>query len=408
MESNNGSQVNLGRRVLVVFVFATSIVVCPGRDDKARASMLLANAVGTADQATNGSFIADPCSPDGALFENPAGLMRFERTTLAFSAGMATADTEVKSRDAAYNRSNEFYAVLPSAAISTPLAPGWRAGVGLYGTVGTKFDFEAQAPNVGADFLTELSIASMPFALAREVTPNLWVGAELIGIFGYLRNRYTLVDPLGAPLPIEYTLRGPGIQAMLGATWKPDDAWSLGMGLTTPGMVWMEGSTPIAGNRRDVDAELKMPFVLRLGVTRHLGERADVALSFRWTDSSVFESSKIKYAGIEVPFVPDAHDEWRIALGTDYHVTEKLTLQGGSSYASRIVGNNGISPLMYDGEDVKISLGAAYAFGALELHAMAGYAFVFSRDVSPDEALVLPGRYTAGGPGVIFGVTYEL
>jgi len=140
---------------------------------------------------------------------------------------------------------------------------------------------------------------------------------------------------------------------------------------------------------------------------RHFGDRADVGLSFRWTDSSVFQSSKIKYAGIEVPFVPDAHDEWRIALGGSYHLTAKMTLHAGTSYASRIVGNSGVSPLTFDGEDVKLSIGASYSFGALELHTMAGYAFQFSRNISADEALILPGRYTGAGPIVMLGTTYE-
>ena len=395
-------------RGILAFISVASLgMLAPGLETTAQASMLLANGVGAVDQATNGSFVAEPCTPESALFENPAGLVGFERTTLAVSGGIATADTEVSSREAGYDSNDHPFAVLPSAAVSIPVAPGWRAGVGLYGTVGTKFDFGAGPPTVNADFLTELSIASIPLALAREVTPNLWVGAEVIGIFGYLRNRYTLVDPLGDPLPIKYTLRGPGIQAMFGGTWKPNDVWSLGLGVTTPGAVWLDGSTLLADGRKDVDGKLRMPLVVWSGATRHLGERADVSLSLRWTDSSVFQRSRIKYGGIEVPFVPDANDEWRVALGTAIHLTRRTTLLAGTSYASRIVGNKGVSPLMYDGEDVKISLGASHSFGALELHVTTGYAFEFSRNVPAGDALVLPGSYRASGPGVILGMTYE-
>lgn len=383
---------------------AATVVVAPAG---AMASMLLAHAEGAADQATSGSFVAEPCTPESALFQNPAGLVRFERTTLSFSGGIATAHTEVESAQAGYDQSDDPYAFLPSAAVSIPLAPGWRAGVGLYGAIGTKFDFEAQSPNVDTDFFTELSIASIPLAIAREVTPDLWVGAEVTAVFGYLRNRYALPDPSG-PMPIKYTLRGPGIQATLGATWKPDEAWSLGIGLTTPGAVWLDGSTLVADQRKDVDARLDLPLVLWLGATRHFGERTDVALSVRLTDSSVFRSSKIEYAGVELPFVPDAQDEWRFALGAAYRVTEQATLRGGVAYASRIVGNRGVSPLMYDGEDVKLSAGGSYAFGSLEVHVAAVYGFEFNRDVPPGDALVLPGSYSVAGPGAIVGITYAL
>jgi long-subunit fatty acid transport protein len=400
---------NLGRGVCLSLVSA--VLVCSFAfvvAGDAHASMLLAPSQGARDTGASGSFVAEPSTPDSALFMNPSGLVGFKRTTLTFSAGIIQASTEVKSTAVGYDRNDDRFAFAPSGGISIPLGPGWRAGMGLYGAVGTTFDFEAEAPNVNSDFLSDVSIGSAPFALAREITPKLWVGAELIGLFGYLRNRYTLLDPLGAPMEIKYTIRGPGLQAMVGATWKPDDAWSFGMSLATPGKVWMDGSTAIAGTRRDVELELKMPTTLNLGVMRHFGKRVDVGLAYRWTDSSTFGDSDIEYAGIKVAFVPDAKDESRIALGAAYHATEKLTLRAGSAYASRIVGSGGVSPLLFDGEDIRISTGASYAFGALEVSSMLGYAVEFSRKVSPSEALILPGKYTGTGMIFMLGMTCEL
>ncbi len=355
-----------------------------------------------------GTFVANPATPDSAVFMNPAGLIGFERTTLSGAFGVIRPRTEVDSDLVGYDESDERYAFNPSGGLSMPLAPGWRFGAGFYGNVGTTFDFEAEPPVVNSDFVSDVAIAGAPIALAYEVNPKLWVGAELIPLFGYLRNRFALPDPSsGAAIPIEYTLRGPGIQAMLGVSFHPTDRWSIGLSARTPGMIWMDGSTVLAGDRGDVDCEVQMPAALWLGATRRFGDRFDVSTSLRWTNSSTFGESKIEFAQFALPFVPDGKDEWRYAIGAEYRWTERLTLRGGTTYASRIVGNKGVSPLLFDTEDIKLGGGVSYVIGAWTLHTMAGYAFEGERNVPPEDALIMPGEYTASGPIVMLGFSYE-
>jgi long-subunit fatty acid transport protein len=371
--------------------------------------MLLAPCAGPADCATNGSNVAQPETPDAALFANPAGLIAFDRSTHSASLGAVFPSATVDSDVADYNRSDERVALVPSIGSSIPLRPGWRFAVGAYGTTGTTFDFEAEPPSVPTDFLSDVAVGGATIALAYELSSHVWLGAELVPLFGYLRNRYTLTDPTtGGAIPVEYTLRGPGIQAMVGATWRPTDAWSLGLSLRTPGMIWLDGSTPIGGERRDVDLELKMPTVVFGGITRHVTERLDVSASVRWTDTSVWGTSKIEYASIALPFVADAHDEWRFALGAAYDASDRLTLRVGTSYSSRIVGNKGVSPLLFDTEDIKLSTGLGYRIGAWTIDFCAGYEFAGKRSVAPEDALILPGTYEAAGPIFLLGATLAL
>jgi len=371
------------------------------------ASMLFAPAVGCADSATNGSVVALPTTPDSALFTNPAGLLAFDRPTHSASFGAVFPSAEVDSNLAGYNRSDDRVAFVPSLGSSVPLRPGWRFAIGMYGSTGTTFDFEAEPPGVPTDFLSDVAVGGAPIALAYELTPRVWVGAELVPLFGYLRNRYTLLDPVtSGAIPVNYTLRGPGIQAMVGGTWQPTDAWALGLSVRTPGMIWLDGSTVISGDRRDVDLELKMPTVVWVGATRHVGKRLDISASFRWTDASVFGESKIEFASFDIPFVPDAQDEWRFAVGATYGVTERMKLRAGTSYASRIVGNKGVSPLLFDTEDIKISAGGGYEIGSWTIDLFGGYEFEGKRHVTPNDALILPGTYEASGPIIMIGLTY--
>jgi long-chain fatty acid transport protein len=373
----------------------------------ADASLLLAPSVGVPDLATAGTFLGTPATPDSALFMNPAGLVGFETTTYTGAFGIVAPHTEVDSDLVGYDKSDQRVGFNSSGGMSVPLARGWRFGAGFYGSVGTVFDFEAESPAVTSDFVSDLAIAGAPFALAYEVSSRLWLGAELIPLFGYLRNRFPLPDPgSGASIPIEYTLRGPGIGAMFGISYHPSDRWSLGASAKTPGMIWMDGSTVLAGERVDVDCDVKMPTTLWAGATRRFGERFDLSVSVRWTDSSTFGESKIEFSTVSLPFVADAKDEWRFAIGSDYRWNEKLTLRGGLSYASRMVGNKGVSPLLFDTEDIRIGVGASYELEAWSLHTMVGHAFEGERNVPPDDALIFPGEYRASGPIFMLGFTY--
>jgi len=373
------------------------------------ASLLLAPAVGAVDSSTNGSVVATPRTPDSALFANPAGLVGFERTTHSASFGAVFPSTEVDSDTADYNRSDDRVAFVPSFGSSFRLTSRWRFAIGAYGSTGTTFDFEAEPPSVSSDFVSDVAVGGMPIAVAFEWSRRLWLGAELVPLFGYVRNRYALPDPIsGGAIPVKYTLRGPGIQAMVGATWQPTEDWSLGLSVRTPGMIWLDGSTPIGGVRRDVDLELKMPTAIWGGVTRRLGEQFDLSASVRWTDASVLGESKIEFASASLAFVPDANDEWRFALGAEYYITDRITLRAGSSYASRIVGNKGVSPLLFDTEDIKVSAGGGYRLGSWTIDLFVGYGLEGKRHVPPDDALMLPGTYEASGPIVMLGATLAL
>jgi long-subunit fatty acid transport protein len=289
------------------------------------------------------------------------------------------------------------------------MAERWRLGIGMHGVAGASLDFPPEEPGLENGFFTESASVAMPIALAYELRDDVWVGAGVVPLFGYLRNRFALPDPDGGPaLPVKYALRGPGIQGLLGVTWRVDDTWSVGLGARTPGAIWMDGTTPFAGERRDVDLVVQMPAQLFAGVTANVTRELETSIAFRWTQSESFGDSDIEFDGVSLPFVPDAQNEWRISLGATYDVSEHFTLLLGTSYASRIVGNEGISPALFDTEDAKISPGVMWRTGRTEVHFMVGYGFEADRRVSAAEALALPGKYKGESGIAMLGFTQEL
>lgn len=373
----------------------------------ADASGLLQMAAGPGDMAINGSAVAEPLSPSGALFANPAGLAAFAETTLSGSVGVGLGHERI-TVNGDYDNMNDVTAMIPDAAISVAGANGWRYAMGVYGSVGISYDFPGD-PEAGlaSDYLSESSIAAIPFAVAKRVNEKLWLGAELSPMIGYLRNRYRASD-----IPFSYKLIGPGIQGMVGATWKPDNRWSFGLGIRTPGRVWMDGSDEDpSGGRQDVDLEVKLPTQVLGGIERQATENLRLLLSLRWTDSSTFGESRTDFSAMpqaRPAFVPDAKDEWRGALGLRYQWTQSVELRSGLAYSTRIVGTSGVSPLLFDNNHVAISIGTAYTRSLWTFEFMAGFIPFEERKVHEDEALIVPGEYQSGGGMFMFGVQRRL
>ena len=369
----------------------------------AGASGLLQMASGAGDMAVSGAAIAETLSPSGALFANPAALAGFPRTTASGSLGVGFGHERITT-DTGYDKMNDVTAMMPDWAISVARANGWYYAAGMYGSVGIGYDFPAD-PDAGitSRYYSECSIAAMPFAVAKRVNDRLWLGAEISPMLGYMRNIYRVGD-----IPFHYKLIGPGVQGMVGATWKPDERWALGLGLRTPGKVWMDGSDEVpTGGRQDVDMEVKLPTQIMGGIDHRFTERLRVMTSLRWTDSSTFGSSRANFHAMpsaRPAFVPDAEDEWRAAIGVRYAWASWVELRAGFAYSTRIVGTDGASALLFDNNHVALSVGGAYTHDDWTFEFTAGVIPYADRDVNANEALVFPGNYESGGGMLMFGV----
>jgi long-subunit fatty acid transport protein len=379
------------------------------RPAPAPASPLLVPAIGAPDSALLGTQVAEPPTPEGAMFQNPAGLVAFDTMTYSVGLGVAFARGRVEaSMPPGYDETDHGIPLVPSAGLSLPLGDRTRVGLGVFGSTGCTFDFDAQPPLIPYGFFSETAIAAIPLVLAHRLREEVWIGIEVSPLLGYLRNRFPMPDPVaGALTQVKYTVRGPGIQGMVGATWLPSKLVSLGLGVRTPGAVWLDGSTSYAGTRQDTELLLQMPTQVFAGATLHATRRVDFSTALRWTDASRFGHSNIEFAGVETPYIPDAQDEWRTGMGATFRATDDLTVRGAVSYATSIVGAKGASPLVFDSDDFSMSSGISYRVGAWTVHATGGYQFEGERNVSTDEAYILPGRYTNSGGMVLLGATYR-
>jgi len=386
----------------VLFVIAAWLCAWP-----CAASQLLVSSAGVPDTTLSGSTVAEPRTPSAAMFSNPAGLALFDETTVDSSAAFSFADTRVDvASPSTYDETNSVFVLSPGIGLAIPRKDSWRFGFALYGSVGNKFDFGADASEgVPDDFFSEAGVFTLGAGVAYRFGDRLSVGAAITPLFGLSHMRYTL-----GGLRFKYRLNGPGIQGMLGLRWEPRPGLAVGLGVRTPGKVWMDGSMPLGGGDQDVDLELEMPAQVFAGVSKHWGERLITSLAVRWTDSSSFGDSMIEFEVTEAadsPFVPRAKDEWLVSLGMEYIWSELLTLRLGVGHANAIVGDKGVSPLLFDSQDTRVGVGFSLNLDPWSLDFMAGHAFRGTRNIAADEALILPGRYSIEGQIVMIGLTWR-
>jgi len=407
-----GSRAPRARSVIISWrsLAMLAVLVCSARPSLIWASGILPAAISTIGNASGGAVVAEPPSPAEALYANPAGLSGFEQTTLSGGLALMFASQDIEATaPAGYRESDSLFAQAPDLGLVVAGHGRWSYGLGAHGNAGSSFDFGADS---GVDsFFAELQVFGAPLGLAYQLSDTISLGAAVVPLYGMLTSRYTLPSPQGGQR-FSYHLKGPGLQGLFGVTWRVDSRWLLGASWRTPGRIWMDDRMTVSGlGRQDVDLTIKMPAQLSAGVTHKLSARTHISAAIRWTDADDFGNSIIAFErtpAADTPLVPDAADEWRFALAGSYRCSDHLELFSSVSYASRIVGNRGVSPLLYDGEDTRIGLGLAWSLERWRLEMMVGHQLESRRDVAPPDALVLPGRYTTGGNIVQIGFQRRL
>ncbi len=361
----------------------------------AGATTLLSPASGARDTAMAGTTVAAPSDLMSALFENPAGLTLLDGTQVTGGGGLMLVENEVRT-PSGYRGESHSLGMAPSLGASTARGR-WHVAIGLFGSVGSKFDFPADpAHGVPRGSYTELGAITLAPTIAYELTPTLAVGVQVNPLFGSLTNR--------VPTPaqeLRWRVQGPGIQGVVGILYTPDPRVRLAVTYKTPGEIFMEGSVGVAGKREHLRFDFDVPQQVLVGIAWRPLPRLLLTAAGEWSDTSAFERSRFEFSdtpALNFAFAPAVHDVFRGGAGVEYQAHPNVAVRAGFARGQAALEPPSVSPLVYDLAELIFGGGVGVDVGVWTVDLAGGYGIADDRKINAGEARLLPGRYTGAGP----------
>ncbi len=306
-----------------------------------------------------------------ATNNNPAGLTQVKTPEL--TAGLEVLMPNLQHQDmftgSVDGESNYF--LLPMAAYAQPLGNGpWRLGLGLFaqGGMGAEFKNLKTAFGTTDQTYTNVGYAKLAPSVAYQVTPDLSLGLALNLGYSTMEMKFfpNTVAPgafYGMNLQDVYAF-GYGLKA--GAQYKLNPMTTLGLVYTSRSqMDFKHGSMTFAG-LGSYDAEVSgfnWPQSVGAGVALRPTSRWLLALDLTWVNwSEAMETVEIKTNSPlgTVKFPMEWKDQYVVALGAAYKLTEAWTLRAGYNYASNPVPQENLSPLFPAITEHHVTLGLGY------------------------------------------------
>lgn len=279
-----------------------------------------------------------------SLYFNPSSTAWFTRPSVHVGVHYLTGDTEIRNKYGSTlqgKQSGDFQgrAFIPNMAFVYPFEERFTLGLATSATSGarTKYPWNWQGRTLSVD--AGVSVTEIMPTLSYRILDNLSIAGGMmiqhgemeldkIVNIGYGENRLHME---GDKWAYGYTL---------GLTWKPLDKTTVGisyrsqMDYDIPMKVRCRGpqSGIIINNvlADTADIHLELPQSVTFGVVQGLTDKWRIMADIAWTNWSVMKDLEVKFRnGYTDKTQMNWKDSWRFALGTDYKLTDKLTVSFG-------------------------------------------------------------------------------
>lgn len=374
---------------------------------EARASFLQVPHVGGRDGGMAGNVVATPFEGSSILLLNPAGVVARPGTDVTASIATSTMSGRYANPQTGYDQKSSEMPYGPLLWVGSDWLAPWYVGTGLYGTVGSAFNFAAQ-PSAGVpqQFLSESGVIEWGLVVGRELMPGLRFGLQLAPKWGRIRTRTP--SPFG---PVDFDVDGFGVSGTTGLLYDLSSQTTLGLSYRSPGIVYMRGDGTVGGQDEDVSIDFHTPQNVIFGLAHKLTPRLLVTAQATWTDYPNFANGTFEFDQhplLDQPFIHSARSTFRYGAGAEYTWTDWLWLRAGMSREEWMMQASSLSPLLYDTTDFAMMIGLGIAQGHWLIDANVGYAIMNDRLVTTDDQAIFPGRYQIEtSPGITISATYR-
>nr|WP_272211112.1 outer membrane protein transport protein [Marinicella sp. W31]MDC2876994.1 outer membrane protein transport protein [Marinicella sp. W31] len=263
-------------------------------------------------------------------------------------------------------------AALPAGYVSFQVNDSIWLGLG----VNSPFGLTTKNPTnyAGQVYARTSEVRSYNFTpmAAWKVNDWLTVGAGVEAM--YFKTRLTqAMSPLpGAP---SAELEGDSWAAgyTLGFTLTPMDGTVIGVGYRSAINQNLSGdltlgasSGPLPAGRYGIDADMKLPDQLTVGLSQKVTDALTFNAGFEWTNWSVFNTIPVygnsgPTNGMQLTDLPFEYDDgYYAALGMSYDWTEQFTVRGGLGYEWSPISTRNRDLRLPDSDRVHASIGGTY------------------------------------------------
>lgn len=379
------------KKTVLGYMVSGALMLMSGGAMAAGFALLEQNASGMGNAYAGGAAVADDAS---TIFFNPAGLTRLSGKQLIVAAHAIRPSIKFSGTGAAGTEMGGdagSWAVVPNGYFAMEVSPQMRVGLGI----------------------------SVPFGMQTEYAPT-WVG-RAHGIKSKIETinlnpsvAYKLNDTLSLGAGVNYQqitgeLTANPLATSISRMSGRDSAWGYNLGAlinmssqTRVGLAYrseisynitgrVDFTPPLAALSGPASLAVKVPATASASVFHQIDGKWDVMADATWTGWSAFKELRVlRPTGAIVQLVTENwRDTWRVALGGNYHYSERWTSRMGLAYDQTPVPDAFRTARIPDADRFEIALGGQYKL-AQDSAIDFGYAHLFVNNAAINSTVAAP------------------
>ncbi len=419
--------------------------------------------VGSRATAMGGAFrgVSDDAS---AMFWNPAGLAFMDENSIALGGtfilpavtwdASGTAIVNVPGYSAKEYEAQKSLRAFPNVFLTMAKDTRLKYGLGVYVPYGLGTTWDAYqlpgSPLVYVDgFPTDemsssIAVIDIHPSVAYQILPNLSAGMGISIMYGTIGIDKISFNPaltpgtagyLYTPITTELSGAGLGYGANMGLMFKPTECLSIGLSGKLASEINMEGEAEVflwkpasvdgdgnpvppakIGGKSDIDATLKLPAEIGIGLAYKIRPNWTVSLDYAYTmwdrlDKVTVEmDTPIPMLGItESELIFDWENTSRISLGTEYDFGCNVLRAGFFMDESPIPEETQLPTISDINTKYSFNLGWGRSFGKITVDANFQYVMFPERKIEASAATAnnLAGTYNANSMSGNIGLSYK-
>ncbi|HEY0269033.1 MAG TPA: outer membrane protein transport protein, partial [Methyloradius sp.] len=274
--------------------------------------------------------------------------------------------------------------LIPNLYLTKAISPDIHIGLGINVPFGLKTEYDSEWIGRYQAIKSELKTININPSIAFKANDNLSLGFGISAMraeasLGSAVDFGTLCTGLGLGCGTPQNRDGAanihgngwGVGWNTGAIWQINDVTRLGLAYRSQIHLTLDGDVSftnvpglLATNfpNGNISAKLTTPDSLSVALFRQLDDEWDLLADLTWVDWKKFKNlTVIRDSG---GIVSDTAENWentiRLALGVNYHYSQRLKLRTGIAYDESPVSDTNRTPRIPDNDRYWLSVGANY------------------------------------------------